>query len=75
MAYANAPKTLAEIEALPVEVLTCEQVSKVLMANPSTIHKQATDKPALLGFPVIVVGNRVKIPKLPFLRYMREGKT
>lgn len=75
MAYANAPRTLAEIEALPVEVLTCEQVSRVLMANPATIHKQATDRRELLGFPVVVVGNRVKIPKKPFLRFMKEGKT
>ena len=26
-----------------------------------------------LGFPVIVIGSRVKIPKLPFIRFMREG--
>lgn len=63
--------TLDQIEALPVEVLTCAQVAPLLGANPATIHGQATDRPELLGFPVIVAGSRVKIPKRPFLRFMR----
>lgn len=63
--------TLDQIEALPVEVLTCAQVAPLLGANPATIHGQATERPELLGFPVIVAGSRVKIPKRPFLRFMR----
>lgn len=63
--------TLAEIEALPGEVLTCQQIAPVLGANPATIHLQATDRPDMLGFPVIVMGSRVKIPKRPFLAFMR----
>jgi hypothetical protein len=52
-------------------VLTCQQIAPVLGANPATIHLQATDRPELLGFPVIVMGSRVKIPKRPFLACMR----
>ena len=63
--------TLAEIEALPGEVLTCQQIAGVLGANPATIHLQATDRPELLGFPVIVMGSRVKVPKAAFIRFMR----
>lgn len=65
--------TLAEIEALPSEVLTCQQIAPVLGANPATIHLQATDRPELLGFPVIVMGSRVKVPKAAFIRFMRGG--
>ena len=65
--------TLAEIEALPGEVLTCAQIAPVLGANPATIHLQATDRPELLGFPVIVMGSRVKVPKAAFIRFMRGG--
>ena len=67
------PRTLAEIEALPGEVLTCQQIAPVLGANPATIHLQATDRPELLGFPVIVAGRRVKIPRRAFLKFM-EGE-
>lgn len=65
--------TLDQLEALPAEVLTCAQVAPVLCANPATLHLQALERPELLGFPVIVAGSRVKIPKRPFLRFMREG--
>lgn len=65
--------TLAELEALPSEVLTCQQIAPVLGANPATIHLQATDRPELLGFPVIVMGSRVKVPKAAFIRFMRGG--
>ena len=68
------PRTLSEIEALDHEVLTCADVSAVLRADPYSIHKQATTDPQSLGFPVIVCGNRVKIPKQPFLKFMRGEK-
>lgn len=71
MAYSDAPRTLAEIEALPVEILSCAQISKVLCSNPSSIHDQAVANPSRLGFPVIVHGTRVKIPKTPFIKFMR----
>lgn len=63
--------TLAELESIPSEVLTCQQIAPVLGANPATIHLQATDRPEMLGFPVIVMGRRVKVPKAAFLRFMR----
>lgn len=71
MAYSDAPRTLAEIEALPVEILSCAQISKVLCSNPSSIHDQAVANPSRLGFPVIVHGTRVKIPRLAFIEFMK----
>ena len=67
--------TLEQIAALPGEVLTCAQIAPILRANPATLHQQAIEMPWLLGFPVIVAGNRVKIPKRPFLKFMSEGLT
>lgn len=68
------PTTLREIEELPCEVLTCKQVSRVLCAGAYYLHEQAMKDPSKLGFPVTVHGTRVKIPKRPFLAFMREGK-
>ena len=65
--------TLNELEALPKEILTCADVAPILMANPATIHGQAVERPELLGFPVIVAGRRVKIPRAAFLAWL-EGK-
>lgn len=71
---ANIPETLCEIDAIDCEVLTCAQVAKVLKADPYSLHKQATTSPEQLGFPVIVCGNRVKIPKQPFVKFMKGEK-
>lgn len=62
--------TKSQIMECPDEVLTCQNVSGVLSSNPNTIHLMATDRPELLGFPAIVMGSRVKIPRIPFMRYM-----
>ena len=65
--------TLKEIEESGKEVLTCAEVAPVLKCNPATLHMQAMEEPWRLGFPVIVMGSRVKIPRRPFLTYMKEG--
>lgn len=62
--------TLDELEALPVEVLTPAQVAPVLHLDQDTIRGQARECPELLGFPVVVAGSRVKIPKRTFVKFM-----
>lgn len=63
--------TLDQIEAMATDVLTPAQVASVLHLDQDTIRGQAREAPWLLGFPVVCAGNRVKIPRLPFLRFMR----
>lgn len=67
------PKTLEDLEALPCGVLTCKQIAPILGADPGTIHQQAVEAPYMLGFPVIVMKSRVKVPRRAFIRFMREG--
>jgi len=66
--------TLKEIEESTKEVLTCQDVAPVLRCNPATLHMQAIEEPWRLGFPVIVMKSRVKIPRRPFLNYMQKGE-
>ena len=66
-----AARTLEQIEAMPTEVLTCADVAQILGANADTIRQQARERPELLGFRTIIAGNRVKIPKRAFVRFMR----
>ena len=67
----NFHMTLDEIEAIPAEVLTPAQVAPVLHLDQDTMRGQARTCPARLGFPVIVAGSRVKIPKKSFVKFMR----
>ncbi len=66
--------TIKDIELMDVITLTPAQVASVLNSDPQQIRATAKQRPELLGFPVIIVGNRVKIPREPFLKFMRGEK-
>ena len=50
--------------------LTPGDIAPLLGSDPQTIRIVARDCPERLGFPVTRVGCHVKIPRLPFLRYI-----
>lgn len=66
--------TLENIRALDKATLTCTEIAQVLNADPAALRWQARFDPKSLGFPVIVIKTRVKIPRLPFIRFMETGK-
>lgn len=63
--------TLTEVERMDVATLTPAQVASVLHSEPQLIRVAARQRPELLGFDVIIVGNRVKIPREAFVAFMR----
>ena len=65
--------TLDELAAVPGEVLTLAQVAPLTGFNQDTLRGQARECPEMLGFPVIVAGSGVRVPKRAFIRFMREG--
>lgn len=66
--------TLKDLEKTEGEILLPADVAKVLRVNPESIRLQARECPERLGFPVVIVGNKVIIPKAGFLAHMR-GRT
>ena len=71
--------TLAEIKKLDKDIITPDIAADVLECDPQYIRVAAHQRPELLGFPVTLIGRRVKIPRLAFIRYMEgtleEGET
>ena len=65
--------TLQEIAASEKVMLIPKDIAGVLGCTPYTINVQAQRNPASLGFPVIVTGTRVRIPREGFLYFMRYG--
>lgn len=63
--------TLEDIESMDALTLTPTQVASVLHSDPQLIRVAARQRPELLGFDVIIVGNRVKIPREAFVAFMR----
>lgn len=64
--------TIREVEALEREVLRPADVAAVLGIHPQCINEMA--KAGTLPFPYIRSGNRTKIPKAGFLRWMQGGE-
>jgi len=62
--------SIEEIRRMDDPLLTPEQAAQVLGCNPQSIRVAAREKPELLGFPVIRVGTRTKIPREPFLQFI-----
>lgn len=63
--------TLKDLETCPDEMLTAEQIAPILGADPHSIRLQAHKDARALGFPAIVIGRRVKIPREGFLNFCR----
>lgn len=64
-------KTLEEIEAIPSTMLVAADIEEYIHINAQYIRKQARVDASKLGFPVIVSGSSVKIPKQAFIKFMR----
>lgn len=63
-------QTLEDLIASPKMFFTPGDVCGVLGSNPQTIRVAARQRPDLIGFEYTFVGNRMKIPKIPFLRFL-----
>ncbi len=65
--------TLEELRAYDKAFITPVIAAKFLGCSPHWLRLTARDEPEKLNFPVQRVGNRTKIPKEAFIRFM-EGK-
>ena len=63
--------SIAELETMTKETISCSTAAEVIGCNPQLLRIQARECPQALGFPVVVVRKRVKIPRLAFIAYMR----
>lgn len=60
--------TLDEIRKSDKVFLLPKDIAPVIGSNEQTIRVAA--RMGVLGFPVTFVGNRTKIPRIPFLKYI-----
>lgn len=63
--------TIEEVEALSRDYLTSQEVAAVMGISCHTLYKLREQMP----FPILRVGRNYRIPKKPFIEYMRTGRT
>lgn len=59
--------TIESVRLLKCDFLTAKDIASILQCDPQSIRTQARRNPKALGFPVIVTGRRIRIPRKPFL--------
>lgn len=64
--------TLEEMKTSSKVFLIPAEVASVLQSDPHTIRCTAKQRPDLLGFEFTFTGNRMKIPRIAFLRWLGE---
>ena len=64
--------TLEEIKSSEKLFLFPADIAPILQTDPHTIRCTARQRPELLGFEFTFTGNRMKIPRLAFLRWLGE---
>lgn len=45
-------------------------VAPIIGCDPQWVRDTARQNPEVLGFPTLVIGTRVKIPRIPFLKFL-----
>lgn len=66
--------TLDEIKTSEKTMLTPADIAEVLQTDPQDIRIAAKVHPERLGFNVAVIGTRVKVPRLAFIKWMEGEK-
>lgn len=64
--------TLDELKKSKEVLVTVNDIALILGMDPQSIRSMAKSEPQKLGFPVTVVGSRVKVPRKPFLKFLGE---
>ena len=64
--------TIAELAECRKPFLMASDIAPILDCDPQGLRVQARENPAALGFPVTVIGKRVRIPTKAFKDYVRQ---
>lgn len=65
--------TMREVLTSTNDFLTPQDIAPIIGCKPYAINQQAKEDPMKLGFPVCVMGTRVRIPRQGFLHWMQFG--
>lgn len=63
--------TLEDLERSDKNMLTADEAAAYIGCDGQSIRVQAQKDPAMLGFPIIVIGRRIFIPRTGFVRFVR----
>lgn len=63
-------EAIAAIKSSDSFMILASDIAPVIGADPQCIRSQAKADPKALGFPVSIIGDRLYIPRIPFLNFL-----
>ena len=67
--------SVEEMKTLTADYLTPKDIAACLGYTAYAINQQAAADASKLGFPTIIIGKRVKIPRKAFIHFMEGENT
>lgn len=64
--------TLDEMKQSTKVFVSASDIAPILGCDPQCIRRQAQIEPNALSFPILRLGSRIRIPRIPFLRFIGE---
>ncbi len=64
--------TLEELKEKRPLFVNANDLKDILEIDPANLRSQAQSDPQKIGFPIMVIGTRVKVPVKPFLKFLGE---
>lgn len=65
--------TFDELKKSTAPFVTAADIAQIIGVGQQMLRGQARENPKMLGFPVTVVGNTVRIPRISFINFV-EGE-
>ena len=67
--------TVDDLKKMDSAMIVPAVAAAVIGCDPNNLRLVARRHPEWLGFPTVIIGNRVKIPRLPLIKFLEEGVT
>lgn len=64
--------TIEELKQSTKVFVSPADIAPILRCDAQGLRYQAKEAPHALGFPTVRVGSRIRIPRIPFLRFIGE---
>ena len=61
---------LDELKEMDAAFITPQVAAHYIHCDPHWLRLMARQRPEQLGFPVCCIGSRVRIPRIPFIKFL-----
>ena len=62
---------ISELELMTEDFVRPDDVAPIIKTDCQSLRQQAKTDPSMLGFPVCVIGRKIYIPRMSFIKWVK----